>query len=83
MLKKYDFSNNVIVGGNFNNYEIIMKNDEVYTSGLGLIPEGIYIGSVVSTKNNNVEQSIMIKSNNNFNNIKYVGIIRGLKNLWF
>lgn len=81
MLKKYDFSNNVIVGGNFNNYEIIMKNDEVYTSGLGLIPEGIYIGSVVSTKNNNVEQSIMIKSNNNFNNIKYVGIIRGLKNL--
>ena len=83
VLNDYDVNNNYLVASNFNNYEVIMKNDEVYTSGLGLIPEGLYIGKVVKTINttNNIEQKVFIKSDNNFNNIKYVAIIRGIKEL--
>lgn len=82
-LTKYDANKKMLIAHNFNNYEIIMKNDEVYTSGLGLIPKGLYIGKVNATKNinANIEQSVAIKSDVDFNNIKYVAIIKGIKEL--
>ena len=81
ILKTLNKDKNYLVANNFNNFEVIMKNDEVYTSGLGLIPEGIYIGKVINTKdtNNNIEQEVYIKSENDINNLKYVAIIKGLK----
>ena len=56
-----------------------MKDDEVYTSGLGIIPPGLYVGKVINIKEKNIEQQINIKSEVDFNNLKYIGIIRGLK----
>ena len=83
ILNSYNRSKDYLVATNFTNYELIMKNDEVYTSGLGLIPEGIYVGKVITAKdtNNDVEQNVLIKGADNYNNIKYVAIIRGIKQL--
>lgn len=82
-LKSYDEDKKLLLASGFNNYEIIMKKDDVYTSGLGLIPEGLYIGNVAATKftNSNIEQSVNISSKVNFNNLKYVAIIKGIKNV--
>ncbi len=81
MLNKYDLAKNNLIAQNFNNYELIMKNEEVYTSGLGLIPPGLYIGKVNNTNNKDIEQVVSIKSDVNFNDLKYVAIIRGLKDV--
>lgn len=81
MLNEYDETYDYLVAESFNNYEIIMKNDEVYTSGLGLIPQGLYVGKVVNTKsiNQDIEQIVNIKSEVDFNNLKYIAIIKGIK----
>lgn len=83
ILNGIDSNNKYLEAAKFNNYEIIMKNDDVYTSGLGLIPSGLYIGKVINTKdiNENIEQSVSIQSDVNFNKIKYIAIIRGIKEL--
>ena len=78
-LNDYNQNKDYLIASNFNNYEVIMKDDEVFTSGLGIIPPGIYVGKVVNTKEKNIEQQINIKSEVDFNNLKYIGIIRGLK----
>ena len=78
-LNDYNQNKDYLIASNFNNYEVIMKDDEVFTSGLGIIPPGLYIGKVVNTKEKNIEQQINIKSEIDFNNLKYIGIIRGLK----
>jgi len=51
--------------------------DKVYTSGLTDIPEGIIIGAVSKVNKDSLELEyiIDINSSNNFNNIKYVGVI--------
>ena len=79
-LDEYSPSKNYLIAHNFNNYELIMKNEEVYTSGLGLIPEGIFIGQVENSKNTH-EQEVLIKSNVDFANLKYIAIIKGIKEL--
>lgn len=78
-LNDYNQNKDYLIASNFNNYEVIMKDDEVFTSGLGIIPPGLYIGKVINTKEKNIEQQINIKSEVDFNNLKYIGIIRGLK----
>lgn len=82
-LDDYDLKKDCLIASNFNNYELIMKDEDVYTSGLGLMPEGIYIGKVQSTKDvkANIAQKVYIKSENNFNKIKYIAIIKGMKEL--
>ncbi len=82
-LNSYDNALNMLIANNFNNYELIMKNEEVYTSGLGLIPKGIYIGKVNYTKNTkeNIEQEVLIKSEVDFDNLKYLAIVKGIKSL--
>ena len=51
--------------------------DKVYTSGLTSIPEGIIIGTVSKVNKDSLELEYIldINSSNNFNNIKYVGVI--------
>ncbi len=78
-LNDYNQNKDYLIASNFNNYEVIMKDDEVYTSGLGIIPPGLYVGKVINIKEKNIEQQINIKSEVDFNNLKYIGIIRGLK----
>ena len=78
-LDDYDPDKKLLIAHNFNNYEQILKNEEVYTSGLGLIPEGLYIGKVSNTSSSNIEQIVKIQSDVDFNNLKYVGIIKGMK----
>lgn len=82
-LDEYNQAKNQLLAHNFNNYELIMKDEEVYTSGLGLIPEGIYIGKVANAKNlpENIEQEIKIESPVDFANLKYLAIIKGIKEL--
>lgn len=82
-LNSYDQKSQYLIANNFNNYELIMKEEEVYTSGLGLIPQGLYIGKVEHTKDTkeNIAQEVFIKSNVDFGNLKYLAIIRGIKNI--
>ena len=80
-LNAYDKNSQRLIANNFNNYEVIMKDEEVYSSGLGLIPEGIYIGKVEYVKNTkeDIDQEVKIKSDVDFANLKYIGIIKGIK----
>lgn len=46
---------NTLVVTNINNYEKVNIDDEIYTSGLGNLPDNIYIGKVKSINLNNTE----------------------------
>lgn len=58
-------------------YSNIKEGDNVYTSGLALIPSGVYVGEVVSvnetTDGLGLEAKIKLISNNDLN---YVGVFR-------
>lgn len=57
----------------------IEKGSVVVTSGLGgLFPAGIYIGTVekITTDKYNLSKTLYIKTNQNFNNIHYVTILK-------
>ena len=57
----------------------IKIGDKVYTNGLGgIYPSGIYIGEVINIKNDSLDLSkeLEIKLNTNFNNMRYVNVIR-------
>ena len=47
--------NNTLVVTDINNYEKVNVDDEIYTSGLGNLPDNIYIGKVKSINLNNTE----------------------------
>ena len=78
-LDGYNAESKTLEASSFTNYDILMKKEEVYTSGLALIPEGIYIGKVENVTEDEVQQWVNIKSDVDFNNIKYVAIIRNIK----
>lgn len=72
------FQNNKLIVSNINNYENINIGDEVYTSGLGNIDEGIYVGKVKNIKLNNteIEKIIEVSINEPLENINYLYIWR-------
>ena len=57
--------NNTLVVTNINNYEKINVDDEIYTSGLGNLPDNIYIGKVKSINLNNTEIEKVVEVNIN------------------
>ena len=58
----------------------IKKKDKIYTSGLGTIPENIYVGEVVKISSDNLNTIINFKTSYNINNLNSVLILRGNKN---
>lgn len=58
----------------------IKKGDVVLTSGLGNIPQGIYIGTIETFEMDNYELSkiVYIKSKQDFNDINYVTVLKEL-----
>ena len=72
------FQNNKLIVSNINNYENINIGDEVYTSGLGNINEGIYVGKVKNIRLNNteIEKIIEVSINEPLENINYLYIWR-------
>lgn len=70
-------SGNIVVK-NIVNTEDVKVNDPVYTSGLGNLPEGIYIGEVTEVKsiNNNLEKIAYINLKVNFEDLNYLYIWR-------
>ena len=67
---------NTLVVTNINNYEKVNINDEIYTSGLGNLPDNIYIGKVKSIKLNNteIEKVIEVDINDRLEKLDYVFI---------
>mgnify|MGYP000236653355 FL=1 len=57
--------NNTLVVTDINNYEKVNVDDEIYTSGLGNLPDNIYIGKVKSINLNNTEIEKVIEVNIN------------------
>ncbi len=57
--------NNTLVVTNINNYEKVNVDDEIYTSGLGNLPDNIYIGKVKSINLNNTEIEKVVEVNVN------------------
>ena len=72
------FQNNKLIVSDINNYENINIGDEIYTSGLGNIDEGIYVGKVKNIKLNNteIEKIIEVSINESLENINYLYIWR-------
>ena len=72
------FQNNKLIVSNINNYENINIGDLIYTSGLGNIDEGIYVGKVKNIKLNNteIEKIIEVSINEPLENINYLYIWR-------
>ena len=54
------------------------ENDSVLTSGLGNMPRGIYIGKIVSSKidNYDLSKTLYVKTEQDFNSINYVTILK-------
>ena len=68
--------NNTLVVTNINNYEKVNVDDEIYTSGLGNLPDNIYIGKVKSINLNNteIEKVIEVNINDRLEKLDYVFI---------
>lgn len=67
-----------LVVSDINNYSVLEENDLVYTSGLGNLPENIYIGKVksVSLNNTEIEKVILVDINDRLEKLDYV-FVRG------
>lgn len=68
--------NNTLVVTNINNYEKVNVDDEIYTSGLGNLPDNIYIGKVKSINLNNteIEKVVEININDRLEKLDYLFI---------
>lgn len=67
-----------LIVDNVSNYENIIKGDLIYTSGLGNLPDNIYVGKVksVSLKTNEIEKVIEVDIENRLENLNYLYIWR-------
>ena len=65
-----------LVISDINNYGVLEENDLVYTSGLGNLPENIYIGKVksVSLNNTEIEKVIEVNINDRLEKLDYLFI---------
>ena len=72
--------NNTLVVTNINNYEKVNVDDEIYTSGLGNLPDSIYIGKVKSINLNNteIEKVVEVNINDRLEKLDYLFIRRNL-----
>lgn len=68
--------NNTLVVTNINNYEKVNVDDEIYTSGLGNLPDNIYIGKVKSINLNNteIEKVVEVNINDRLEKLNYLFI---------
>ncbi len=71
-------NNGKLIVSDISNYNDININDKIYTSGLGNIPGDLYVGVVsdISLNNTNIEKIITVKSDVDFNNIKYIAVFK-------
>ena len=79
ILDSYDKDNSVLIVKNVNNNNNIEIGNKVYTNGIGgIYPAGIYIGDVIDIISDKEDLSKILKVSvsNNFNNIRYVNVIR-------
>lgn len=79
ILDSYDKTNNILIIKNIPKNSIIEIGDKVYTNGIGgVYPAGVYIGEVLDILNDKDDLSKVLKVSisNNFNNIRYVNVIR-------
>ena len=67
---------NTLVVTNINNYEKVNVDDEIYTSGLGNLPDNIYISKVKSINLNNteIEKVVEVNINDRLEKLDYVFI---------
>lgn len=73
-------SNNKLIVSDISNYNDINIGDKIYTSGLGNVMGDLYVGEVsdISLNSTNIEKIITVKSNVDFNNIKYIAVVKWL-----
>lgn len=70
-----NYIDNEFIITNISNYDDIKINDQVYTSTLGTIKERILIGYVSRIESSDIEKTIYVKSNVDFNNITYLYVV--------
>ena len=70
--------NNKLVVTSINNYKNINIGDEIYTSGLGNLPDNIYVGKVksVSLNDTEIEKVIEVDIKNRLDTLDYLFIWR-------
>lgn len=75
------YKDNYLIGSKISNYDDFNVGDLVYTSGLGNLPDYILIGKVKEIKpgDYNIEQQIYIEPQVNLKNLKYLLIIKNIK----
>ena len=79
VLNGYDRKNNLIKVSGIDKTTQVNQGDLVVTSGLGeMFPEGIYVGTVEKVDNDkyNLSKILYIKTNQDFNNIHYVTVLK-------
>jgi len=71
-------NNDLIITG-INNYENVHIGDIVFTSGIGSLPENIKVGTISNIKKDKLglEQKIIVSSDVDFDNVKYIAILCG------
>lgn len=81
ILNGYDEETNLLKVSALDKNVKITKGDTVLTSGLGQMPQGIFIGTVVKTEIDkyNLSQVVYVASKQDFNNIHYVTILKEYK----
>ena len=69
---------NTLIVSNINNYESVDIGDEIYTSGLGNLPDNIYVGKVksVNLKTNGIEKVIEVDISDRLDTLNYLFIWR-------
>ena len=70
--------NSKLVVTSINNYKNISIGDEIYTSGLGNLPDNIYVGKVkkVSLNNTEIEKVIEVDIENRLDTLDYLFVWR-------
>ena len=79
ILSGYDKENDLIQISGVDSRVDIKEGDVVTTSGLGgMFPRGIYIGEVEKVTNDKygLSKTLGVKTNQNFNNIHYVTVLK-------
>ena len=71
----YDEETELFTVTDISNYDKVLVNDLVYTSGYGTIKEHLYIGKVIKIENDSISKKIYVKSDVNFNDLNYVLIV--------
>ena len=69
---------NTLIVSNINNYESVNIGDKIYTSGLGNLPDNIYVGKVksVNLKTNGIEKVIEVDISDRLDTLNYLFIWR-------